>query len=294
MAGVGETKTQTSPVIAITAASGQLGAAVVRQLRDHWPDVTTIGLARTPRNAADLGVEIRPGDYDDQQSLETSLAGVDSLLLVSGNGDPAARISQHRRVIDAARVAGVSKIVYTSIQGADEGTAFSPIVASNRQTERDLQASGLDWVIGRNGLYIEPDIEAIDSYLEAGEIVNCADGGLCGYTTRDELSAAYAAMLVGAEHVATVYNLHGDLMTQAELAGYIGDAYGVDLTYRCVSVADYRADRIAHLGDFVGAVIGGIYEGIRQGALANPSDYAQAAGRPHLAWRDYFSRLRPA
>jgi NAD(P)H dehydrogenase (quinone) len=58
------------------------------------------------------------------------------------------------------------------------------VVQSNRQTEADVRASGLAWVIGRNGIYIEPDVEYIDRYRAAGAVANCAGDGRCGYTTR--------------------------------------------------------------------------------------------------------------
>jgi NAD(P)H dehydrogenase (quinone) len=45
-------------------------------------------------------------------------------------------------------------------------------VRSNRQTEEDVKASGLEWVIGRNGIYIEPDVEYAPKYVERGEIAN--------------------------------------------------------------------------------------------------------------------------
>jgi uncharacterized protein YbjT (DUF2867 family) len=77
--------------------------------------------------------------------------------------EPSKRVEQHRNVIGAAQDAGVRKIVYTSVQGAMTGTAFSPIVQSNRQTEQDVRDNGLDWVIGRNGICIEPDVECIDA-----------------------------------------------------------------------------------------------------------------------------------
>ncbi|WP_347756424.1 hypothetical protein [Agrococcus sp. ProA11] len=60
-----------------------------------------------------------------------------------------------------------------------------------------------------------------------------------------------------------------------------------------MTVDEYRADRIAALGDFMGSVIAGIYEGIRTGVHDTPGDYAAAAGRPHQSWDDYFASLRP-
>lgn len=280
--------------IAITAVSGQLGAAIARAVVATGTRRPVIGLARTPSHAADLGIEVRPGDYSDRAQLEASLAGVDTLLLVSGNGAPEDRIAEHRTVIEAAKTAGVQKIVYTSVQGAEEGTSFSPVIQSNRRTEADVRASGLDWVIGRNGVYIEPDVEYIDSYRKAGEIANCAGDGRCGYTTRSELGYAYASLLTGAEHNGKTYNLNGTPITQTELAGHLSRAFDTALVYRPMSVEDYRTDRIAELGEFIGPIIAGIYQSIRDGALDNASDYEAAAGRPHQGWDAYFDALRDA
>lgn len=277
--------------IAVTAASGQLGASIARVLVDMNTGEPIIGLARNPRKAGDLGIEIRPGDYDDTGQLRSSLEDVDTLLLVSGMAAPDVRIGQHRNVINAAKEAGASKIVYTSVQGAEEGTSFSPIIQSNRQTEADVRDSGLDWVIGRNGIYIEPDVEYIESYKASGEIANSAADGRCGYTTRPELACAYARMLTGAEHNGQTYLLHGEPLTQAELAAYLNRAFGTDLVYRSMTPEAYKADRIAELGEFLGTVIAGIYQGIREGALDAPSDFETAAGRPHQTWDDYFATL---
>ncbi|MDB6178724.1 SDR family oxidoreductase [Paracoccus sp. Z330] len=278
--------------IAVTAASGQLGGAIVNALVKEQGHENVVGLARTPANARSLGVEIRPGDYEAADQLRVSLKGVDALLLVSGLEAPEKRIPQHRNVINAARAAGVRKIVYTSIQGPDEGTAFSPVVQSNRQTEADIRDSGLDWVIGRNGIYIEPDVEYVESYKARGEIVNSAGDARCGYTTRAELARAYASLLTQTNLNGRTLNLHGEAITQAQLAEYLNRTFDARLVYREIPTAEFIADRSAELGPFFGEIIGGIYEGIRQGAFDNPSDFELVFGRPHQTWDDYFAGLR--
>lgn len=280
--------------IAVTAASGHLGAAIVKATVDLLSVEQVIGLARTPEKAAHLGVEVRPGDYNDRAMLEASLQGVDTLLLVSGMDQPDKRIGQHRNVIEASKHAGVKKIVYTSVQGAEENTAFSPVIQSNRQTEQDVRNSGLDWVIGRNGIYIEPDIEYIETYKKLGSITNCAGDGKCGYTTRPELAYAYAKMLVEDKHDGQTYNLNGESITQYQLADYMNSAFGTNLSYIPMTVEEYQADRTAELGDFLGTVIVGIYQGIREGKSDNPSDYLKAAGREHIGWDAYFKGLSEA
>ncbi|RDE22913.1 SDR family NAD(P)-dependent oxidoreductase [Motiliproteus coralliicola] len=281
--------------IAITAANGQLGRAIIRACqalqREQGSNLELIGLARSPDKALDLGIEVRPGSYDEPQQLRRSLQGVDCLLLVSGMDAPEQRIQQHRNVIEAAKSAGVKKIVYTSVQGAETSTSFSPIIQSNRQTEQDVRESGLEWVIGRNGIYIEPDIDYLDSYKQLGAIRNSAAEGRCGYTTRAELGYAYARLLIEPSHNGQTYNLHGEALCQQQLVDYLNQTFDTGLTYEPMSDEAFEADRQQELGEFVGSIIAGIYQGIRLGKSDNPSQFEQAAGRPHLSWDSYFAAL---
>ncbi|WP_047245525.1 SDR family oxidoreductase [Maribacter thermophilus] len=269
--------------IAVTSASGKLGASIVKHLIREIGKDNVIGIARTPEKATHLGIEIRKGDYNNKQEFNDALKGVDTVLLVSGMDAPQKRIEQHRNVIEAAKYKGVKKIVYTSIIGAEENNAFSPIVQTNRQTERDVKNSGLEWVIGRNSIYIEPDLDYIDTYVKEGEIRNCAADGKCTYTSRKELGYAYTKMLLEDQHNGHTYNLAGEGITQSQLADYINKVYKTSLVFKTVSVEEYKKERTAALGDFMGTIIAGIYEGIRNGANDVPSDYMKATGRPHIS-----------
>lgn len=267
--------------IAVTSASGQLGAAITRAVIREIGKENVVAIARTPSKAGHLGVEVRQGDYNSREDFNEALKGIDKVLLVSGMDEPRKRIRQHRNVIEAAKQNGVRKIVYTSIVGDDENTAFSPVVQSNRQTEEDVRNSGLEYVIGRNGIYIEPDLEYIDTYVKEGGIINCAAQGKCGYTSREELGVAYAQMLLNDHLNGETLNLVGEPITQNELAEYINQVYGTSLSFKSISVEAYKKERRAALGDFLGTIIAGIYEGIRSGANNVPSDFEKAAGRPH-------------
>jgi len=275
----------------VTAVSGQLGQEIALRLVDKLGKTQVVGLARTPNHVNGLGIEVRPGDYDKPEDLRTSLEGIDALILVSGMASPEQRIQQHRNVIEAAKTAGVRKIVYTSIQGPEDGTAFSLVVQSNRQTEADIRASGLEWAIGRNGIYIEPDVESIDSYRAKGEIANSAETGKCGYTTRSELAHAYTALVTRDDLNGQTVNLNGAPITQEQLAGYLNTAFRTDLKYRAMSSAEFVADRTAELGDFIGPIIGGICDGIYLGAYDRRGDFEVVTARSHQTWGDYFSSL---
>ena len=272
--------------VAITTASGQLGRAIIQETINKMGKENVVGIARTPVKAQDLDIEIRQGDYDNQSDLETALQGVDIVLMVSGMDTPDKRIGQHRNVIESARKAGVRKIVYTSIYGeAGKCSFFDTIILSNRQTERDIQASGLDWVIGRNGLYIDEDLEAIPDYKIEGKIANCARDGKCAYTSRKELAYAYTQLILDDTRNGQIYNLCGDAVTQQELTGVINEVFGECLTFESMSVEEYVQDRTQAHGEFLGQIIAGIYQGIREGAFDVPSDYKKACGRDHQSLR---------
>jgi len=267
--------------IAVTTASGNLGSAIINHLKQEIGAENIIGIARTPEKAKSLGVEIRKGDYSSKEDFLSALQGVDVVVLVSGMDHPDKRIQQHRNVIEAAKACGVKKIVYTSIMGADKGNAFSPIVVSNRQTEEDVRNSGMQWAIGRNGIYIEPDLEYIETYKKEGGIINCAGEGLCGYTSRLELAYAYAKLSIDNNLNGETYNLFGEAITQQQLAEAINNAFDTQLIFKNISVAEYSQQRKEALGEFIGAVIGGIYEGINSGVFNGQSDFMKATGRSH-------------
>ena len=279
-------KTRTTMKIAVTSASGQLGTAIVKSLIDAIGQENVIAIARTPEHAEHLRVEVRAGDYTQREQFDTALRGVDAFLLVSGNDDPEKRKQQHANVIDAAQAAGVRKVVYTSIIGPVRDSDFSPIVKSNRHTEEYLKNSGLTWSIGRNGIYLEPDLEYLDHYRKDGKIANCAADGRCAYTTREELADAYARMLTQDQHNGQTYNLAGPAITQYELADLMNEVFGTNLHYEPMSVEAYRQQRTDALGEFIGTVISGIYQGIRNGAMDVSSDYRKAAGREHISIRE--------
>lgn len=266
--------------VAVTGASGHMGSAVISALKGR-DGITPIAVARTPTKAEDLGVEVRAGDYDDASQLEAAFRGVDAALLVSGMAPPEQRFLQHKRVIDAAERVGVKCLVFAGIVVTEAGAGFNAVQQTSIATEEYLKQSNLEWVIGRNGIYIEPDLEYVDTYRKVGKIINCAADGRCSYTCRPELALAYAQMLIEPRHTGETYVLAGQAITQTELAVAINDVFGTHLTYESMSVDDYRRERQAALGGFIGAVIAGIYEGIRHGAMNVDSEFARVVGRAH-------------
>jgi len=277
--------------VAITAASGQLGSEIATQLIKEIGAENIVGTARTVSKAEHLGITVMPGDYNKRSDFDEALKGVEVVMIVSGMDAPEKRIEQHRNIINAAKTAGVRKIVYSSIIGHEGSSSFDAIVQSNRQTEQDIKKSGLEWSIGRNGLYIEPDIEYIETYTKEGKIANCAGDGLCSYTTRSELAYAYVQLIKEDDRNNQIFNLAGEPISQTQLTAYLNAAFGTSLDYEEMTPEAYLAFQQNVNGEFLGKVIAGIYLKIRSGEFNIHSDFEAAAGRKHLEWKDYFISL---
>ncbi|MCP9234849.1 hypothetical protein [Lewinella sp. JB7] len=107
-----------------------------------------------------------------------------------------------------------------------------------------------------------------------------------------ERADAYARVLTDDRHNGQIYSLAGPAITQHELVDCLNEVFGTTLHYEAVSVEAYRRDRTAELGEFMGTIIAGIYQGIRNGAMDVPSDYPAAAGREHISIREAMRRFR--
>ncbi len=277
--------------IAVTTAGGQLGSTIIKSLITKVGNKNIVGIARTPSKVQQSDIEIRQGDYSSKSEFDKALTDIDVVMLVSGMDAPEKRIGQHRNVIMAAKEAGVKKIVYSSIIGKPGTSNFDAIVQSNRQTEGDIQKSGIDWVIGRNGLYIEPDVEYINQYKKEGKVANCAGTGLCSYTTRAELAYAYGQMILNDEHNGNIYNLCGEAITQNQLTAYLNSFFGTQLVYESMSNHEYLDLQRRMNGEFLGKIIAGIYTKIRNNEFYVDSHFEKAAGRKHIGWDEYFNTL---
>ena len=225
--------------IAITGATGQLGRIVVSKLKEQTPADNIIALVRSKEKAADLGVDIREADYEKPHTLETALAGVDTLLLISGS-EIGKRTTQHQNVIDAAKKNGVKWIVYTSLLHAD--TSSISLGEEHRATEAALQKSGIPFTLLRNGWYNENYASTITGAVANGAYVGSAGDGKISAASRKDYAEAAVRVLTTEGHQGKVYELAGDeAFTLGELAAEVSKQSGKNIPYKNVPEAEYAA-----------------------------------------------------
>lgn len=225
--------------IAITGATGQLGRIVVEKLKQKIDASNIVALARSLDKAASLGVAAREADYENVQSLESALAGVETVLLISSS-EIGKRAAQHKNVIDAAKKAGVKSIVYTSLLHAD--TSPLSLAAEHVETEELLRNSGIPHVILRNGWYSENYTGSLGGAVQAGALVGSAGNGKISSATREDFADAAVAVLTNSGHEGKVYELAGDSSyTLTDLAAEVSKQIGKDIPYNDLPEAEYAA-----------------------------------------------------
>ncbi len=224
------------PRYAITGATGRLGPLVIAgMLKQGIAPDDIVAVARTPAKATALaaaGLQVRYGDYSKPETLPGALDGVERLLLISGS-DVGDRLAQHVNVVDAAGLAGVGHVVYTSVLRA--ASAQLPVALSHKETERVIRQSTMSFAFLRNSFYSENYADWIPRYLAQGEIVGASNGALISPASRRDYAAVCTAVLTEDGHEGASYELGGPPITMDDVAAEVSRVTGIELKYRDVS-----------------------------------------------------------
>lgn len=270
--------------ILVTAAGGQLGHLVVDALlrRGVAPEQIVAG-ARTVSKVVDLadrGVRVVPLDYDVPESIEAALDGVDSVLLISGS-EPGVRFEGHRRVIEAAKEAGIAKLVYTSLAHAD--TIDFVLAPEHKQTEEVLAASGVPAVVLRNNWYAENYVADVLRAADTGVIAASVGEATVAAASRADYAEAAAVVLIEDGHVGLTYELSGDhAVSYADIAAAATTVLGRDVAYVPITSDQLQAG-LAEAGLDAGTIgfVSAMEDGIARGVLSPVhDDLARLIGRP--------------
>ncbi len=188
-----------------------------------------IALVRDPAKAADLGVEARAFDYKATATLAPALQGVTTLVLISSN-DFDDRVGQHRNVIAAAKAAGVSRILYTSILNAAQSPML--LAADHKATEEAIFAAGLTYTFLRNGWYTENHTGSLGGAIAAGAMIGAAGAGRFSAAARADYAEAIAVTAATTGHDNAIYELAGDeAYSYADMAAEVSRQTGKTIPY---------------------------------------------------------------
>ncbi|MFF2455211.1 SDR family oxidoreductase [Peribacillus simplex] len=280
--------------ILVTGVTGKLGSKVVETLLNAVPASQLAVSVRNLKKAEGLrasGIEVRYGDFDQPETLDSAFSGIDRILIISTVGDDETVIRQHANAVAAAQRNQVKFIAYTSVTNASESNLF--LAPAHRAREEAILKTGIPYTILRKNWYLENEMGSIQGVMAGAPWITSAGTGKVGWALQQDYAEAAANVLTGSGHENTVYELSGKLMTQVELTSALGTVLGKEVLLQQVDDAMYTdIMKGAEVPETYISMLVNMQKGIRGGELEIPSnDLEILLGRPSTPINEALSQI---
>lgn len=223
--------------ILVTGATGNLGGLVIDELLNKTEANNIVALVRDTQKAENLkakGIDIREGNYDDENSLVKAFNEIEKIYFISGN-DLEQRVSQHKNIVAAAEKAGVKHIIYTSFGRKDESenSPIYPVAKGHLAAEEALKNASLGYTILKHNLYMEViPLFAGENLLDSKTLFLPAEDGKTGFMARKDMAILAAEILTNEGHENKTYEVSGEkAFSFAEITALISEVSDEEINY---------------------------------------------------------------
>ncbi len=279
--------------ILVTGGTGNNGKAVLEHLART--DLSVRAMLRDPTKAIVKAPNINyiQGDFDDIESLDKVLEGVDTAFLVSAYG-PNFR-EQHLSFSQAAKKAGVKLIVQLSGYGADH-TVDLMLPRWLGEAEKHLKTSGVDWAILRPSTYSSNFFGSAETISKEGVIAvpfGPSPGALLNLIDNRDVGAVAAEILARpAEHRRKTYTLTGtETLNHDQIASIFSKVLSKKVVYQPVSSEDGKASLLQwNVPELIADALIAAFESMGDGYLSNipvTTDVECILGRKPLSFEQF-------
>jgi uncharacterized protein YbjT (DUF2867 family) len=220
-----------------TGATGQQGGAVARELLGRGFGVRA--LTRDPekpaaRELAERGAEVVRGDLDDRSSIDRAIEESYGIFSVQNFWETGyeREVQQGSRLAEAAKAAGVSHLVYSSVGSAHRQTGLSHF-ESKWEVEESVRQIDLPYTILRPAFFMQNwEVFGRDQIL-GGTLAQPLDPDKPFQTVAVEDIGVFAAMAFEnpGEWIGREVDLAGDEMTMPEYAETFSRVIARDVNY---------------------------------------------------------------
>lgn len=255
-------------MILLIGATGQTGSEIARELNASGVKaralVRNLQKAETLRN---LGFELAPGDAEDSDSLDRALEGVQTLI-VSTSPDP--RLPEiQEKIFDAARRAGVRRVIKISAAGADPNASFR-FARIHGQSDEDLMNSGVPFTILRPHFFMQNFLAFAQQIRQGRLVMPLGEGRIAAIDTAD--IAAVAVLVSSAPgHENRIYELSGpEALPGREFAAKFSQVLGKHVEFIDPDPEQFRQAMIGFgMPEWLAGGVVELYEVFRQGYAAD-------------------------
>lgn len=272
--------------ILVVGASGNVGSVLVERLRGKGHDVVR-ATSQSTLAADQAHLNLISGAGRDQ-----AFVGIDKAFLLC----PPGHINQHELLIpliDAARAAGVQKIVLMTAMGAN-----AVETAPMRLAERHLEASGLSYNIIRPNWFMQNfNTFWIQGILAANTIFLPAGDAKVSFIDARDIAAVAAELLDGDRFNKQDFDLTGGAsLSHAEVAVLLSEVTGKSIQYQDITPEAMRANLLqaglpADYTEFLLFILGLLKQGV---AERRTESVALITGKAPISFADYAQDYRSA
>lgn len=220
----------------VTGATGAQGGAVVRALLDRGWAVRALVRDRAKpaaRALEALGAQLVAGDLDDPDSLRAAARDTDAVFSVQPSDmtapDPETEVRQGRNVADAAAVAGVGHLVYSSVGAAPRGSGVLHF-ETKAEIEAYIRSIGVPATVLRPVYFMENWRHTVPEPANSeriGAIALDADTPLQMIAVADIGRIAAEAFAHRGEFIGETIEIAGDELTVRQIAEAFTRADGI-------------------------------------------------------------------
>lgn len=225
--------------VLVTGITGQQGGAVADCLLRHG--IRVVGLTRDVKKAKSWkkrGVELVEGDLADRKVLDRALETVDKAYLLTTPFEKGmdAEVEMGCTFVDAARVADVRHLVFSSVVSADAGTGI-PHFETKAKIEAHLKASRIPYTILRPVFFMDNFLAPwVLPGIRAGKVALGvrADRRLQMIAVHDIGEFALAAFRIADWYLHQTIEIAGDEVTIPDALGMISRVTNHEIRYEVI------------------------------------------------------------
>ncbi|MEK4430198.1 NAD(P)H-binding protein [Paenibacillus sp. FSL M7-0802] len=224
----------------LTGVDGNLGRQAAEFLLKLVEKDQIIFCAYDPASLqgyAEQGIETHVTNFNTIDGLAEAFANADKLALISMPFVGVKRQNAHKNVIDAAKEAGVTQIIYTSLVNAADESNPSVEKLDHVYTEDYIKSVGLDYIFLRNSQYAEAMVTNYFTYVKSdGVLKNNQGDGKMAYISRKDCAKAVAYALAASNYHEAILNINGpELITMSDFIEIGNEVTGHHITYKQIT-----------------------------------------------------------
>jgi len=187
---------------------------------------------------AEMGIETHVVDFNYYDNLEKVFKNVDTVGLISMPFVGEKRQAAHKNAIDAAKNAGVKKIVYTSLVNAGDETNPSYEKIDHAFTENYIKSIGLDYIFLRNSQFAESMVSCYFLFTMGNVpfLSNTGEGHMAYISRKDCAKALAIALHKANEYNHATFDINGkELLTMREFVDIGNKITGNNIIYKVIT-----------------------------------------------------------